>query len=222
MKTIRNSILCLTILLVAAPMLAAQELSKYHSFSLGAKLPTVLKLTERSLVDVTPTRGARFQELTWWPPSSPGRSVSSTSVEQIVFSFYNGELYKLSVTYDQASTEGLTADDVVKSISVQYGAPTVVVPDVDASANNRYEVKERSVATWEDSQDSINLVRSAYTHRFALIMYSKRANAEAQVATVEAAKLEEQEGPQKEADRQKKEADDLDNARQKNRKTFRP
>src|SRR5579872_1248707 len=77
MKTIRNSILCLTILLVAAPMLAAQELSKYHSFSLGAKLPTVLKLTERSLVDVTPTRGARFQELTWWPPSSPGRSVSS-------------------------------------------------------------------------------------------------------------------------------------------------
>jgi hypothetical protein len=35
-------------------------------------------------------------------------------------------------------------------------------------------------------------------------------------------KLEEQEGPNREAERQKKQTDDLEAARQKNRKIFRP
>src|SRR6516165_2385452 len=39
---------------------------------------------------------------------------------------------------------------------------------------------------------------------------------------VEAVKLEEQEGPQREAERVKKQMDDLEVARQKNQKTFRP
>jgi hypothetical protein len=49
-----------------------------------------------------------------------------------------------------------------------------------------------------------------------------RLNAEADEAIAKAVKLEEQAGPQREADRQKKEADDLEAARQKNRKIFRP
>jgi len=39
---------------------------------------------------------------------------------------------------------------------------------------------------------------------------------------VEAAKLDEREGPQREAERQKKQLDDLEVARQKNQKSFRP
>jgi hypothetical protein len=35
-------------------------------------------------------------------------------------------------------------------------------------------------------------------------------------------KLDEQEGPKREADRQKKQKDDLEAARQKNQKSFRP
>jgi hypothetical protein len=53
-------------------------------------------------------------------------------------------------------------------------------------------------------------------------MYSKRVTAEAEMATADAVKLEEQEGPQKEAERQKRKTDDLETERQKNRKTFRP
>ena len=43
-----------------------------------------------------------IQELTWWPPNIPGTFYQSDSVEQILFSFYNGELYKISVTYDHS------------------------------------------------------------------------------------------------------------------------
>jgi len=48
------------------------------------------------------------------------------------------------------------------------------------------------------------------------------ADMEAEIATAEAAKLDEQERPQKDAERQKKETTDLELARQKNQKSFRP
>jgi len=54
-------------------------------------------------------------------PSLPGTSYQSDTVEQILFSFYNGELYLMSVTYDQTATKGLTEEDMVKSISAKYG-----------------------------------------------------------------------------------------------------
>jgi hypothetical protein len=54
------------------------------------------------------------------------------------------------------------------------------------------------------------------------VIYSKRVNAEAEFANVAAVKLEEQEGPQREAARQKKQLDELEVAREKNQKAFRP
>jgi hypothetical protein len=55
-----------------------------------------------------------------------------------------------------------------------------------------------------------------------LAFYSKRVNADAQLAIAEAVKLEEQGRPQREADRRQKETDDLEAAGQKNRKIFYP
>ncbi len=224
MKTLRSSILCFVVLLLAAPLLRAQDLSKYRHFTLGMSLTRVLERTDQKMTDVKVIHGrpALVQELNWWPPNLPGTSFQSDTVEQILFSFYNGELYKISVTYDQTSTEGLTAEDMVKSISAKYGPATNVVLETDSAKNNRYDVRKTAVASWEDAQYSFNLVRSSFTDHLGLIMYSKRVNAEAELAIVEAAKLDEQEGPQREAERQKKQTDDLETARQKNRKIFRP
>jgi hypothetical protein len=224
MKTIRNSILCLGALLVMGPMLRAQDLSKYRNFSLGTSVAAVLRYTEQNSTDVNVTQPgpSLFQEVTWWTPSIRGSSLRPDSVERILFSFRNGELYKMSVTYDQSSTEGLTSADMVKSISVKYGPPTSVSPESDSTASDRYDAKERVIASWEDSQNSFNLVRSTFTDRFGLVIYSKRANAEAELAIAQAEKQEKQDGPKREAERQKKQIDDLDVARQKNQKSFRP
>jgi hypothetical protein len=224
MKTIRSSIICLSAFLLAASAVRAQDFSSYRGFSLGANLATVLKQTDQKLADVNLIHPspALFQEVTWWPPSLGGTTYRSDSVEQIIFSFYNGTLYKMSVIYDQPSTEGLTAGDMEKSISAKYGAATSIASAADQSANAPYSGKGTVVASWEDPQYSFNLVRSSFTDRFGLIIYSKRANAEAELALVEALKLEKLSGPQKEADRQKKETDALEVARQKNQKTFRP
>ncbi len=224
MKTIRSSILCFAVLLIAAPLLRAQDLSKYRHFTLGMSLTRMLERTDQKMADVKVIHGrpALVQELNWWPPNVPGNSFQSDSVEQILFSFYNGELYKISVTYDQNSTEGLTAEDMVKSISAKYGPPTYVALAIDSATNDRYDVTQKPVASWADAQYSFNLVRSSFSDHLGLIIYSKRVNAEAELAIVEAVKLDAQEGPQREAERQKKQTDDLESARQKNQKSFRP
>jgi len=224
MKMMRTSMLCLGALLLAAPMLRAQDFSKYRSFSLGTSLATVLKHTDKKLTDVNVTHGGLplFQEVTWWPPNIPGNSFRADSVEQILFSFYNGELYKITVTYDQTSTEGLTSQDMVKSIAEAYGPATSVAPEINSTTIERYDAKQKPVASWEDSQYSFNLVRSSFTDRFGLVICSKRVNSEAELAIVEAVRLDKEDGPKKEAERRKKLTDDLEAARQKNQKKFRP
>jgi len=224
MKTMRSSILCFVVLLLAAPLLRAQDLSKYRHFTLGMSLTTVLKHTDQKVTDlkVIHSRPAMIQELEWWPPNVSGASFQSDPVKQILFSFYNGELFKISVTYDQSSTEGLTAKDMVKSISGKYGPATSVSLAIDSAKNDRYDVKPMIVASWEDAQYSFNLGRSSYADRLGLVIYSKRVNEEAELASAEAVKLDQQEGPQREAAIQKKQTDDLEVARQKNRKIFRP
>jgi hypothetical protein len=224
MKTIRSSILCLFVLLLTAPLLRAQDLSKYRHFTIGMSLTRVLERTDQKTADVKVVHGrpALMQELTWWPPTLPGVSYQSDTVEQILFSFYNGELYKISVTYDPTSTEGLTTEDMVKSISAKYGQATYLALAIDSAKDDRYDVAQKPVASWQDAQYSFNLVRSAFSDHLGLVIYSKRVNAEAELATAEAVKLEEREGPQKEAERQKKQMDDLEVARQKNQKSFRP
>ena len=224
MKALRSSILCLVVLLALAPLLRAQDLSKYRHFTLGMSLTKLLERTEQKMTDVKiiHSRPALIQELTWWPPSVPGISVRSESVEQILFSFYNGALFKISVTYDRPSTEGLTEEDMVKSISAKYGPATIVPQEIDSATSDQYNSRQKPVATWEDAQYSFTLVRSSFGDALGLVAFSKRANAQAEFAIAEAVKLDEQEGPKRDAERQKKQMDDLEVMRQKNQKSFRP
>jgi len=224
MKTLHSSILCLVALLLLTPLLRAQDLSKYRHFTVGMSLTKLLERTDQKMTDVKiiHNRPALIQELTWWPPNVPGTSLRPDSVEQILFSFCNGELYKISVTYDRPSTEGLTEADMVKSISAKYGPATIVAPEIDSATSDRYNSKQKPVASWEDAQYSFSLVRSSFGDALGLVAFSKRVNAQAELAIAEALKLDEQEGPKRDAERQKKQMDDLEMVRQKNQKSFRP
>jgi hypothetical protein len=224
MKTLRNSILCLGVVFLASSIISAQDFSKYRGFSLGTSLAAVLKQTQQKPVDVKVihARPTLIQDLNWWPPAVPGASYRADSVEQMLFSFCNGELYKISVTYDVSSTQGLTTDDMVKSISAKYGPATVLEPETDSVLNARFSNGEKTVASWEDSQYFFKLVRSPFTNRFGLTIFSKLLNAEAEIIIADAVTLEKQEKPQRDADLKKKEADDLEAERQKNQKAFRP
>jgi hypothetical protein len=224
MKAIRSSILCFTALMLIAPLLGAQDLSKYRGISIGMKLPAVLKQTDQKPADVRSIHQspALLQELTWWPPMIAGASYKSDDVRQILFAFQNGELYKMSVSYDRSAVEGLTEADMVKSFAAKYGAPLVPTIDPTAAGTAHPGSEDKVIAVWENAEFSFDLVRTSFPTGFGLVIYSKQAYADAQRATADALKFEERQGPQIEADREKKAADDLEAARQKNLKVFRP
>jgi len=224
MKIMRSVGISFIMILLSAPLIRGQDLSKYRGFSLGMSLVELsnqvhLKPLQTNLIQKRPSV---IQELTWWPRESSGSSLQADTVWQVFFTFYNRELYRILVTYDRDATKGLTADDLIRAISAQYG--TATKPDVQISfpTNELYRSTEKVIARWEDSQYSINLFRATSLNSFGLVMFSKRMDAQAEAAMAESVKLEEQEDAQKEIDRQKKETDNLEGARQKNRKTFRP
>jgi hypothetical protein len=224
MKMMRGVGISLVMMLLSAPLVRGQDLSKYRDFSLGMSLPEL-----SSQVDLRPLQTklmqkhpAVIQELTCWPGGYSDYSRQTDSVWQIFFSFYNGELFRILVTYDQDATHGLTAEDMVHAISTKYGTPTRPVGEISFPTNELYRSTEKVIARWEDSQYSINLVRPRFLNSFALFMFSKRLDAQVEAALAKSLKMEGQENPQREIDRQKKEADDLEAARQKNRKIFRP
>src|SRR5260370_13517114 len=214
----------LVMILLSAPLVRGQDLSKYRNLSLGMSLPELSNQVDLRPLQTKLIQKHRvvIQELTCWPGGSSDYSSKTDSVRQIFFSFHNGELFRILVTYDQDATHGLTAEDMVQAISTKYGTPTRPVGEISFPTNELYRSTEQVIARWEDSQYSINLVRSRFLNSFALVMFSKRLDAQAEAAIAKSLKMEGQEAPQEETDRQKKEADHLEAARQKNGKIFHP
>jgi hypothetical protein len=131
------------------------------------------------------------------------------------------------VSYDKEKTEGLTDEDMIESISAKYGTPTTPVAKIISSSPSQvYNDSEKVIARWEDAQYSFSLFRFSYGSAPGMLVLSKRLDALAQVAIVEAIRLNEQEAPQREIDRQKKQDDEKLAAGQKarpvNKENFRP
>jgi hypothetical protein len=241
MKMMRNIVVALSLILLSAPMISGQDLSKYRTFSLGTSFAELSKQVGpySHYTTLIHQRPAAIQELTFWTLHSSRSPVGAYPVSQVLFSFYNGELYRIVVTYDRNDTEGLTDDDMVKAVSTRYGTATTLYPEINFFPTNYLDgstdkvipflltnAANRSadvvIARWEDSQNSVNLFRSTSRNSFGLAISSKRLDAQAEAAIFEFEKLEKLEAPQVEIGRVKKEADDLETMRQTNLKAFQP
>jgi hypothetical protein len=214
---------------VSAPLIATPDLSRYREFQFGMNLLAVAKQAELqpSEARVIHQRPAVIQELEWRPSGSLAYSPQADPVQEVLFSFYNGELFRIVVNYDQIRTEGLTDQDMVEAISARYGTATRPAAKVILfSSSQVYNDSENVIARWEDSQYSFNLFRSSYQPGFGMLVFSKRLDPLAQVAIVEAVRLDEQEAPQREIALQRQ-RDEENRARQAqarvvNKPAFRP
>lgn len=224
MNIIRNSVISLGLILLATPVIAGQDLSRYRKFVLGTSLAAISRQVgkdegQATLISQSP---ALIQQMTYWQVDTPDDSSRMEPISHITLDFYNGALYRIVVVYDEKAVEGLTEEDMVKAISARYGAGVRLYPEIDFPSHDVYSSPEKVIARWDDSENSVNFFRSTGAESFGLAVFSKRVNAQAEAAIVESAKLAKEQAPQKEIDRQKKEVDDLDIARQKNIKSFRP
>jgi hypothetical protein len=204
----------------------AADLAKYRNFQLGTDLPAVAKQ-----IGVSPSeakaihrRPALIQELEWRPQPF-GPSSQTESAQNLVFSFYNGELFQISVNYDRHKTAGLTADDFIEALSATYG-----VAEKPAAPGNivqgEFGAQDEIVACWQDSQYSFDLIRSSYGPTFRLVGVLKRLQSPVQAATTEAKRLDDQEAPQRDAariaDEKETERAKVEKSRLENKPNFRP
>src|SRR5213593_480308 len=116
---------------------------------------------------------------------------------------------------------------MVEAISAKYG--TATRPEAKIILFSSFQVyndSEKVIARWEDSEYSFNLFRSSYQPTFGMLVFSKPLDASARAAAVEAIRLDEQEAPQREIERQKKQDEEnraaQEKARPVNKVNFRP
>jgi hypothetical protein len=224
MRSLVASLLLIVVILLSILQVHAQDLSKYRNFSFGMTVADLAKQIDQKPANaaLVHERPALIQELTWWPPQPYSSVRPAEPVDQILFSFYNGALYRMLVTYENSATKGLNDEDMIRVISAKYGLATrPVAALVNFPTNPSYHATEKVIARWEDSQYSLNLFRSS-PDTFALVMFTKQLDAQAAISIAESVKLEQQEAPLKEAARVKKDSDELELDRQKNIKTLRP
>jgi len=228
MITLRRVALPILWVMLSVHFVHGQDLSSYREFQFGSNLPAIAKQAgmEPSAAKMIHERPALIQELTWRSPFSFGSSPQAGSARTMIFSFYNNELSRIVVTYDSDKTKGLTADDLVDAISANYGTAVKAAPDSTISSSPAYNDNKIVVARWETSQYSFTLFRSSYQPEFGLIGVSKRLDSLAQAAGIEAVKLDDQEAPQRELDRQRKQDEQnrvaQEGAREINKPIFRP
>jgi hypothetical protein len=208
-----------------AHMLFAGDLSSYREFRLGMNLQTVEKQTEAKAYEVKMIheRPAVMQDIEWRPRDF-SRFAESDPVKDVLLSFYNGQLFRMVVNYDRYRTEGMTAADMIDAISTAYGV--AANPNAEILFPSAASENVKVIARWEDDQYSLNLVRSPYQPSFALVSLSKQLNGLAQAAVVESIRLDRQEAPQREAERNRRQADEVsakqEKARMVNKPSFRP
>jgi len=214
---------------VSVSSIEAQDLSRYREFRLGMNLLALAKQADMqpSEARAIHQRPAVIQELEWRPQSSLTSSSQADPVSEVLFTFYNGELFRMVVNYDRHRTEGLTDEDMVEAISAKYGTATRPEAKIILfSSFHVYNDSEKVIARWEDSQYSFNLFRSSYQPTFGMLVFSKQLDGAARAAIVEAIRLDEQEAPQREIEAQKRQEEEnraaQEKARLANRVGFRP
>lgn len=201
------------------------DLSKYRDFQLGTNLATVAgqARANASQAKTIHSRPALMQELDW-RPQSLGPSGQAEAANNVVFSFYNGELYRIAIHYDRHETEGMTSGDFIDAISATYG-PAERTIQAASTVQAKYSDPDETVARWQDSKYCFELVRSSYGPSFQLIGMLKSLQEPVQAATIESKRLDDLEAPQRDAARLVSEADAaqarLEKARLANKPKFR-
>jgi hypothetical protein len=172
------------------------------------------------------SRPARIEELDWHVNWAPPAATQANPFSEVLFRFYNGELFEMAVTYDRDQTRGLTEADMIEAISGIYGpAAKPVAPDVSFNSGTARRIL-KAIACWEDVRSQMSLVHIPYGTSFGLVISSRANEALAEKAIVESERLDHVEAPQRElALRARQQADAQaadEKARTLNKPGFRP
>jgi hypothetical protein len=156
--------------------LVAEAPFQHREYSVVCSAATADAVNPRSVIHA----------VTWDVPRTESGITLVDPVPEVLFTFHNGELYQMIVTYDRERTAGLTNDDVVETFSATYGVPLVRNA---RTARNGLSADIGPgltlVAQWEDARWLLTLRRSTYSAQYQLVLVSKALNPHAHPAITE-------------------------------------
>jgi hypothetical protein len=231
MNRCRLVFVAVSALMVSALPIHAQS-PAYRDFSLGSPLTRIVEQLGATapVVTLVHQRPAVLQDLQWRTPYASGRGVDAPRdpVQQIVFSFYQNQLFRMAVEYDRDQTDGMTDADMIAALSARYGSPLTPSTSPNASRPPAQASGEWSVpiAQWTDADVVVLLARRVFTAGFQVVVSSARLEPLARAAATESIRLDREEAPAKDLARQKSDADAArlaqEKARAANKTAFRP
>lgn len=208
---------------------SGQDLSHYRGYVLNGTLASIAKAagTRASDAKTLHERPAKIQELEWRPSFMRSGREPADPIRDVVFRFYDDQLFRIVIRYDRDRTEGLTPDDVIESIVGLYGIPILTNASASSTSPDGIDIRDsKIVAQWEDAAAVLTLFRGTYSREFQLVLISKALNAPAVAAMKEALRLDVEEAPRREIDLRARDAATAratqEKARLANKAAFRP
>ena len=221
----------LVLVLTSAALQGQDARPRYRAFILGSGLSSVAAQVVLPPSDATSVhvRPALIQTLTWRQPyfAAGSNAPQTDPVGQIVFGFYNDQLFRLVVDYDRQRTEGMTDADMIHALSETYGAMVKPRTKTSAKVPTQFDVESgEPIGTWGTPEYSLVLFHLTFAGGFRVVVTSTELDALARSATALAIRLDQREAPQRAIDQQKKDDEDArasqEKARVTNKAAFRP
>ena len=221
----------LALALSSAALQAQDARPRYRAFILGSGLSSVAAQVVLTPSDATAVhvRPALIQTLTWRQPyfAAGSNAPQTDPVGQIVFGFYNDQLFRLVVDYDRQRTEGMTDADMIHALSETYGAMVKPRTKTSAKVPTPFDVESgEPIGTWGTPEYSLVLFHLTFAGGFRVVVTSTELDALARSAAALAVRLDQREAPQRAIDQQKKDDEDArasqEKARVTNKAAFRP
>jgi hypothetical protein len=219
------------LLLCVSYSAGAQDLSRYRDIAFGSSVLSVAAITgtNAGAVKVIHQRPALIQELTWRPQYSVNRPVERIeAAREVTFRFHDDDLFSIVVVYDARLVEGLTNADLIDAVSAVYGPATLTAAASKGPAAVPAGMINATtpLARWQSTDYEFTLMREVYPATFRLIGVSRPLEAVARAAETEAARLDKEEAPRREAAQAAAEAERQraaeDRTRTTNKDEFRP
>ena len=158
-------------LLLSIPLHGDGEWSRYRVVTLGDSVATSIERLEivEPTIKVLYEQPSLVQELTWRPHRFiSGASVSPDPLGELVLTFMDGKLVRITATYDRDRTQGLSDADFVDLLGATYGLARVPTRAIGVV---RFEPR-RTIANWGDDDALVRLWSEDHPRRVGLTITS--------------------------------------------------
>src|SRR5687767_2420572 len=186
--------------LVSTPLHSADPWSSYRGVALGDSVTAVVEQLNivEPIIKVLYQQPSLVQELTWRPQRFvSGVTVTPDPLGDLVLTFMNGRLIRMTATYDRDRTEGLSDADFLELLDTTYGLARIP----SRTSGPLGAEPRRTSASWGDDEALVRLWTEDHPRRVGLTITSP-ADGALQTAIADGVIAEREAAPQRELVRQ--------------------